>query len=168
MVIGGLLIFWQLIGVPTLGLLLDPAIAFPIGLCLAACGHVIMAVSETPWVFYLGLAVGSVSAICNIYINSTVSTRVSPLHQAYILNLLESIFSIAAILGSLTADNLFGWLIETKTVPVYLKGSQFLITAGCWVLAAILAVVLYFSKDQDGPLSEKSQILTINSADGQN
>ena len=67
-------------------------------------------------VFYLGLAVGSVSAICNIYINATVSTRVSPSHQAYVLNLLETIFSVAGVLGSLTADNLFGWLIETKTV----------------------------------------------------
>lgn len=50
----------------------------PVLLIVASIGHVLIGVSETPWLFYVGLVIGSSSVVCRITLNSLISMETSP------------------------------------------------------------------------------------------
>lgn len=49
----------------------------PVFFVFSALGHVLIGVSETVWVFYVGLTIGSTSVVCNVLLKSLVSLETS-------------------------------------------------------------------------------------------
>lgn len=50
----------------------------PALLIVASIGHVLIGISQTPWLFYVGLVIGSLSVVCRITLNSLISMETSP------------------------------------------------------------------------------------------
>jgi len=118
----------------------------PIVLMLAACGHVIIGVSEIPWMFYVGLTLGSVSVVAHVILNTIVALESSLDHQGFAITSTEALFSLASLGGSAIANNLFGIAIDSPSVPSAAKGIQFFVTAVFWTFAAGLAIGVTFTK----------------------
>jgi len=113
--------------------------AFGIGFSIAALAYVGYGLVSEVWVFYVIMAIGSLSGIGGPAMQS-ICTRLVPANsQGELQGAMSSLQSLSMVIGPLTLPLVFRYF-TTDDAPVYLPGAAFLLAAVLTVLALLVGL----------------------------
>ena len=108
------------------------------GIGIGVLEYVCFGSATTGWMIYTIIVFGCVAGIANPAAQGIVSQSVGADEQGAVQGTLNSLASVAGIVGPPTAATLFGYFISERA-PVHLPGAAFYLSAAVDTLALILA-----------------------------
>ncbi len=135
-----------------------------VGLTISAAGLIAYGLATEGWMAYVIIAVASISGISGPSVQGLISRSVGADEQGAVQGSLNSLASIAGVLGPPLATGLFGFFISAGA-PVKLPGAAYFFSSALTVAAMLLAV-RSFRRELPTAKSEPASELQADSARG--
>lgn len=135
-----------------------------VGLAISAACFIAYGFAAAGWMTYVIIGVGSLAGICGPAVQGLISRSVGADEQGAVQGSLNSLASIAGVIGPPLATGLFGFFISAGA-PVKLPGAAFFFSSALTVAAMLLAV-RSFRREPTPKRDEPASELHTDSARG--
>ncbi|MGC3992221.1 MAG: TCR/Tet family MFS transporter [Chthoniobacteraceae bacterium] len=109
-----------------------------VGLIATACAMAGYGLAPQGWVIYVMIAVGAFGGLATPSAQSAITKAVSPDEQGAVQGALNSLTSVAGILGPVLWTSIFSWSIADKRA-LAMPGLAFLVAAAVTLISLVLA-----------------------------